>query len=123
MLNGVNIMGVDCGLRMEISACGWSWIEEGKGKYLTVAGAGGWSSIDEGNGKYLAVTGDRVWSSIDEGNERENIWMWLELDQRRKRQGKILGWSSIDKDSGKYSASENGIVFSLNETLCLNFGV
>ena len=82
----MTISGADCGLRMEISDCGWSWIE-GKGKYLAVVGAGGWSSIDEGKGKYLAVAGARGC----EGNERENIWMWLELDQRRKGKGKYLG--------------------------------
>ena len=94
------ISGADCGLRIEISSCGWSWIEEGKGKYLAVAGAGCWSSIDEGKGKYLAVAGDRGWSSIDEGNERENIWMWLELDQRRKGKGKYLGGAPSTKTEG-----------------------
>ncbi|KAK9207130.1 hypothetical protein WN943_017415 [Citrus x changshan-huyou] len=75
------ISGADCGLRMEISSCGWSWIKEGKGKYLVVAGAGGWSSIDE-------------------GKERENIWMWLELDQRRKGKGKYLGGAPSTKTEG-----------------------
>lgn len=61
---------------MEISDCGWSWIE-GKGKYLAVAGARGC-----------------------EGNERENIWMWLELDQRRKGKGKYLGGAPSTKTEG-----------------------
>ena len=55
------ILSADCGLRMEISDCGWSSIDKEKGKYLDVAVAGGWSLIDE-------------------GNERENIWMWMKLD-------------------------------------------
>ena len=96
----MTISSVDCGLRMEILGCGWSWIEEGNGKYLVVAEASSWSSVDEGKGKYLAMAGARGGSSIDKGNERENIWMWLELDQRRKGKGKYLGGAPSTKTEG-----------------------
>ena len=75
------ISGADCGLLMEIWGCGWSWIKEGKGKYLAVAGAGGWISIDKGKGKYLVVAGACGWS--------------LKLDQRRKDKGKYLGGNAF----------------------------
>lgn len=51
---------------------------------MVVAGVGGWSSIDEGKGKYLVVAGAQSmkeikekifgcgWSSINEGKTREN---------------------------------------------------
>ena len=75
------------------------WLELDQRRKGEIFGCG-WSSIDEGKGKYLAVAGDRSWSSIDEGKERENIWMWLELDQRRKGKGKYLGGAPSTKTEG-----------------------
>ncbi|KAK9217378.1 hypothetical protein WN943_006005 [Citrus x changshan-huyou] len=97
---GFTSVGADCGLQMEILGCGWSWIEEGKGKYLAVAGAGGWRSINERKGKYLVVAGAQStkemkekifgcgWSSINGGKARENTWVELHRQRLREIFGK-----------------------------------
>ncbi|KAK9181843.1 hypothetical protein WN944_024983 [Citrus x changshan-huyou] len=75
------ISGADCGLRMEISGCGWSSIEEGKGKYLVVAGA---RSTKEMKEKIFGCG----WSSINEGKARENTWVELHRQRLREIFGK-----------------------------------
>lgn len=99
-------------------------------KFQTVVGAG---SKERGN--------IWLWLELVVGaqstKERGNIWLWLELVAAKEMKEKIFGcgWSSINEGKArentwvelhrqaKYLASENGIVFGFNETLCLNFGV